>query len=453
MTLTADELIDVLIACSGGEIDGLAADRESAGLAEIVLLLRHAQPMFAATVLSAWQASGSELSPMLLLELDMARTRVGYYRSVDATLTSKVPDLIPVSGLELADLYPSGLTRNMIDLDYVAEAESDLWQASDLLIRDGWELDTATFCYFDGSPQIMVSLTRQHEDPYQLPYGVEIATYYAAGNHGAISPLMHLRAQWRLPAVKNILMLLYERYEQPYRARDLLDAALLFGSLGGDQLAVLHDAVVTLGLGVEYRELVELTGRAGLGPLPAWPGTLVATTALRARRLAHGAGYFLRPLAGTGRQLQRRMMTGELGHTEEIAWDAVQRRLAVPQAISGGLLAFGLPLDCPAPQVTSAVLYRRGKLAWADTPIGRFLLTLGDFVSQEDVDELTALDAAASPSSRLRAADTALVRTAQEHPGRRPADVPAGQPANVPAGRPADVPAGRPANVPADRRV
>lgn len=401
MALTADDLVDVLIACSGGEIDGLAADRESAGLAEIVLLLRHAQPMFAATVLSAWQAEDSELSPALLLELDMARTRVDYYRSVDASLTSKLPDLISISGLEIADLYPSGLTRNMIDLDYVAAVESDLWQACDQLIRHGWELETATFCYFGGSPQIMVSLTRQHEDPYQLPYGVEIATYYAAGNYGAIRPLMHLRAQWRAPAVKNILMLLYERYEQPYRARDLVDGALLFGSLRGDELAVLHDAVHTLSLGVQYCELVELTGRAGLGPLPAWPGTRWATSTLRARRLAQGAGYFLRPLAGTGRQLQRRMMTGDLGHAEEIAWDAVQRRLAVPQAISGGMLAFGLPLDCPAPQVTSAVLSRRGRLAWADTPIGRFLLTIGDFVSQEDVDELAVPDAASSPDARL----------------------------------------------------
>jgi hypothetical protein len=416
MALTADDLVDVLIACSGGEIDGLAADRESAGLAEIVLLLRHAQPMFAATVLSAWQACGSELSPALLLELEMARTRVDYYRSVDASLTSKVPDLISVNGLEIADLYPSGLLRNMTDLDYVAEVESDLWQACEQLIRDGWELETATFCYFRGSPQIMVSLTRQHEDPYQLPYGVEVATYFAAGNYGAIRPLMHLRAQWRAPAVKNILMLLYERYEQPYRARDLVDAALLFGSLRDDELAALHDAVRTLSLGVEYCELIELTGRAGLGPLPAWPGRRWATNTLRARRLAQGASYFLRPLAGSARQLQRRMMTGDLGHTEEIAWDAVQRRLAVPQAISGGLLAFGLPLDCPAPQVTSTVLSRRGKLAWADTPIARFLLTIGDFVSQDDVDELTGQAATASPSARLS-------DDCRRIPGRRPMNV------------------------------
>jgi len=94
-------------------------------------------------------------------------------------------------------------------------------------------------------------------------------------------------------------------------------------------------------------------------------------------------------LAGTGRQLQRRMITGELGRVESRAWDVIQDHLPVPAAMSSGLLAFGLPLDGPRPEVTSTVLYRKGNLAWADTPIGRFLLTIGDFVAEEQLEEIS----------------------------------------------------------------
>jgi len=345
----------------------------------------------------------------MLLELDAARARADHYRSVGASLPSQVPGLTAVNGLEINDLYPGGLTRHLTDLDYVASAESDLWQAAGYLIRDGWDLETATFSYFGGSAQIMVSLERPHEDPYQLAYGVELTTYYSAGNFGDVSPLVRLEPEWRVPAVKNILMLLYERYEQRYRARDLVDAVLLHLALDGADLAVLHRAVVRLCLGTEYGELSGLVSQAGLGPLADWPGRPWAAEAIRARRLARSTGSFLRPLAGTGRVLQRRLMTGELGRAGAAGWEAVQRRLPVPAALSGGLLAFGLPLEGPPPRVDRAVLCRRGNLAWADTPVGRFLLTIGDYVSQDEIDDLSGAgpawsaaswDGAASPGSQ-----------------------------------------------------
>jgi hypothetical protein len=379
------------VACSGAEIAELGSllGDGPGELAEVVLALRSGQPSFGPTLLSAWQGEGRELSPALALELEAARARAGFYRSVDAGLVSKVAGLTPVKGLEIAGLYPAGLARHMNDLDYVAEAEAVLWQACGLLTGDGWELDTATFCQFGGGAQVMVSLRRPHQDPFALPYGIELSTYYSIGNYGAIRPLTRLPGQWAVPAVKNILMLLYERYEQPFRARDLVDAVLLHGALAGAGLAVLHRAVITLCLGVEYGELIDLTARAGLGPLPPWPGRRRAAALIRARRAARGAGFYLRPLAGAGRTLQRRLITGQAGRLETAAWDALQRHLPVPAALSGGLLAFGLPIDGPPPPVTGTVLHRRGDLAWADTPIARFLLTIGDYVTQDHVDQLT----------------------------------------------------------------
>lgn len=404
MGLTADDLVEVLATCSGGELDGLTDDEgEIYGVSDIVAILRQGQPSFAPTLLAAWEAEGRELSPALQYDLDAARARVAYYRTVDAGLRSKVTGLTSVKGLEIIDLYPGGLARHMNDLDFVASTEADLWQACAHLVRDGWQLHTASFSYFGGSIQVMLSVRRLHTDPYQLPYAVELTTYYSIGNYGAVRPLVRLPGEWQAPAIKNIIMLLYERFEQPFRARDLVDTALLHGALSGDELSELQDAVVALNLGIEYSELLERTDRAGLGPLPAWPAKHLATGVIRARRLARGASFFLRPLAATGMHLQRHMILGRMSHAEAIAWETVQRRLPVPKALSGGLMAFGLPMDGPPPDVTRTVLYRDGKLTWADTPMARFLLAIGDFVSQGEIDNLASRDSAPARSIELAA--------------------------------------------------
>jgi hypothetical protein len=380
MALSADNLVRALTVCSGGP-----ADHPD----EIVALVRRAQPSFAATLYSAWQAAGTPLNPALGYELDTARARIELYRSVAASLLPAVSGLTTVKGLEVGALYPDGWVRDMSDVDFIAPSEAALWEGVGLLTGDGWELNTATFSFVGGALQIMVSLNRPHEDRYEPRYGIELATYVTLGNQAGIPPVLRLPDEWRSPAIKNTLMLLHERYEQPFRARDLVDAALLHDALHDAELAVLHRAVVTLGLAAEYSELVRLAGQAGLGPLSELPGGRLTLARVRAQRLARGASFFAQPLAGTGRHLQRRLLTRQPGRAEQRAWAAVQRRLSVPAAVTAGLLAFGLPLDGPRPGVTRTVLYRRGDLAWADTPAGRLLLTIGDEVDEDAVDELS----------------------------------------------------------------
>jgi hypothetical protein len=380
MELTGGKLVETLAACSKGPSDEPA---------EIVALVRREQPSFAATLYSAWQAEGAELSPALLGELEAGRARVDFYRSVAARVMSAFGGLSTIKGLEVAALYPPGLVRYMNDLDFVAPAERDLWPAVSFLLEDGWDLDTATFFHAGGALQVMVSLRRPNEDRYQLPYGIEVATYYALGDQGGIPPILQLPGQWSAAAIKNTLMLLHERYEQPFRARDVVDAALLHESLRDGEADALHRGVVALGLAAEYSELVRLVRDAGLGSPPPLPGGQWTTARGRARRFARGASFFAQPLSGAGRHLQRRLMQGEPGRVEGMAWAAVQRRLPVVAAVRAGILAFGLPLDGPRPDVTATVLCRRGEVAWADTPVGRFLLTIGDEVTQSAVDELS----------------------------------------------------------------
>jgi hypothetical protein len=384
MDLTAQDLAGALAATSG---------KRSEDLAEVVEIVRKAEPDFAATLFSAWQAEGLDLSPALREEVEAVNRRVEFYRSVAARLVAEVGSLTTIKGLEVAALYPPGLVRYMNDLDFITFSEPDLWRAVGVLVAAGWTVDTGTFSYLGGTLHVMVSVRRPAEDPFRLAYGVELATYYTLGNHGGIPPIIKMPERWLSPAVKNTIMLLHERYEQPFRARDVVDAALLHRSMPEPDRRVLHDAVVSLDLAVAYCELIKLVNTAGFGPLPPLPGGGLTVARARAARLARGASFFAKPVAGTARHLQRRLMMATPGRAEGVAWELVQRRLHPADAVRAGLAGFGLPLTGPNPGVTRAVLRRRGEHAWADTPAGRFLLTIGDFVSQTAVDELSADDA------------------------------------------------------------
>jgi hypothetical protein len=384
MDLTARDLVEALAVTSG---------ERSEDLAEVVEIVRKAEPNFAATLFSAWQAEGLELSPALREEVEAIDRRVEFYRSVAARLLAEVDSLTTIKGLEVAALYPPGLIRYMNDLDFITFSEPDLWRAVNLLVADGWDVDTGTFSYLSGTLNVMVSMRMPAEDPFRLAYGVELATYYTLGDQGGIPPIIKMPERWLSPAVKNTIMLLHERYEQPFRARDVVDAALLHRSMQERDRRALHDAVVSLNLAVAYSEIVKLVNNAGLGPLQQLPGGGLAIARARAARVARGASFFAKPVAGTGRHLQRRLMMATPGHAERAVWELAQRRLHPATAVRAGLLGFGLPLAGPNPDVTRAVLCQRGGQAWVDTPAGRFLLTIGDFVSETAVDELSADDA------------------------------------------------------------
>jgi len=335
MELTSEQLLRALTVCCGEEPEDPA---------EAVVLVHRSQPSLAATLWSAWEAEGKALNPALSYELAVVRGRIEYYRALASRLRAHVPGLVPVKGLEVADRYPAGLARAMNDLDFVAPVEADLWRAVRLLLDEGWDLHTATFTYFAGALRVLVSLRRPNEDEYALPYGVEVATYVTLGDMGGVAPLVGLpEACRRSPVLKNAMMLLYERFEQPYRARDLVDATLLLGSLDANETAAWRRVVGSLGLWSEYAELVRLVEAAGFAELPAAPPGAWIRPVTRVRRAAHGLGLLRYPVAGTAKHLQRRHVAGRSGVTGRRAWQLAQRRLPVGTAVREGLLAFGLP--------------------------------------------------------------------------------------------------------------
>jgi hypothetical protein len=353
------------------------------------MLVRQSQPSFAATLFSAWQAEGVVLDPGIRHDLELASARNDLYRTVAAELTRQVPTLVPLKGLEVAERYPAGIVRAMNDVDLVAPGEPELWRAVALLLGAGWELHTATFLRIGRTLHVMASLRRDHESPFALPYGVEVATYTALGDLGGVPPLVALPPEWRSPAVKNTLMLLFERFEQPYRARDLVDACVLLSPATDDDRTHLAAAVTRLGLHPEYAELARLVARTTLPALPALPGTSGRRARTRLRRLVRVGGQLRRPVVGTARHLQRRTIAGDSRWFEHRPWAELQRRLAVPSAVRGGLLAFGFPLAGTPARGNSAVIHQRSGMCWADTPVGRFLLTIGDDVEEAAVEELS----------------------------------------------------------------
>src|SRR5579875_3212744 len=304
MDLTSQDLAEALAVISG---------ERSEDLAEVVEIARKAEPNFTATLYSAWRAEGLNLSPALREEVDAVSRRVEFYRTVADRLRAVVDSLTTVKGLEVAALYPPGLVRYMNDLDFITFSEADLWRAVSVLRADGWSIDTGTFTSLGGSLKVMVSMRMPAEDPFRLAYGVELANYYTLGNQGGIPPIVRMPERWLSPPVKNTIMLLHESYEQPFRARDVVDAALLHRSMPEADRRALHEAVVDLNLVPAYATIIKLVNQAGLGPLPPVPGGALTIARARAARLARGASFFAQPVAGTGRHLQRRLMMARPG--------------------------------------------------------------------------------------------------------------------------------------------
>jgi hypothetical protein len=380
MDLTTENLVAALAVTSG---------ETSEDIAEIVEIVRKAEPKFAATLFSAWQAEGVELSPALREEVAEITARVEFYRSVAARLRAEVDSLTTVKGLEVGALYPPGLVRYQADLDFITFHEPDLWRAVGLLTDDGWTVDTGTFSYLGGRLALMISVRKPCDNPFRIAYGVELSTYYTLGNQGGIPPIIKLPDQWLNPPVKNMIMLLHERYEQPFRARDLVDAALLHRSMSEADRRAVHEAIISLNLALAYSELIKLVNAAGLGPMPPLPGGLLMTAWSAAARATRASSFLARPITGTGRHLQRRLMMAKPSRAEGIVWDRVQRRLHPAAAVRAGWLGFGLPVTGPLPDETVAVLRERGEHGWVDTPAGRFLLTVGDYVNEAAVEELS----------------------------------------------------------------
>jgi hypothetical protein len=360
---------------------------ESGGPEETVHLIRQRQHSFAPTMYSAWEREGQPLNPALRYELDLQRSRIQLYRDITARITERVPDAVPLKGLQVAALYPPDIVRYMNDLDYVVPDQTVLWQLAGLMVELDWPVESATFMTYQGELHIMVSFRRPNTDRYALPFGVEIATHVTLGNLSGVPPVIGLPPAWRVPEVKNLVMLLFERFEQRYRARDIVDGAIQLNALGPDRFPLLAKEIQRLGLWPEYAELRDLLGKAETGDLPPAPPA-GGVRLSRARRVARAVMPFAHPVSAAARELQRRMVYGKFGRLDRRAWSMTKEKLNPTWALGAGLLCFGLPVDGGPTGGHTASVHHRDAVCWVETPIGRFLLTPGTEIDEDALDVL-----------------------------------------------------------------
>ncbi|MFC6086178.1 nucleotidyltransferase family protein [Sphaerisporangium aureirubrum] len=370
--LTSGELEEVLASVTGQEM-------ETPG--EILHVARRSQPSFVATLLSAWEGEGRDLGPGLSHELEQLRVRTAFYRDLRARLASEWRDPVSMKGLEIADRYPEPLMRYMNDLDYWVPEEDRLWGIARWLIEDGWAVHSATFMRQDGGLHLIVSMRRFPEDPYALSYGVELGTLALLGDRIGVPSRTRLPAACAEPLAKNLIMMLMERFEQPFRARDLVDAAVLLDGAPSAAVKACALAVHELALWPEYAELVALLEQTPL-EVPRLPGDLrTLSVAAQARRRATAAGGLRQPFNFALTNLQNRMMNGTSGVLSRRAWGLAERRLDARAALRAGLLLFALPVETGR-LAERATLYERGGTLWADTPVGSFVLVHGDEIDE-----------------------------------------------------------------------
>ncbi|HEX9624761.1 MAG TPA: hypothetical protein VF979_10315 [Streptosporangiaceae bacterium] len=359
------------------------------------------------TVLSARESAGQSLSPEQQAELAAYRHRLEQYRAAWSIVADAAPHAQVVKGWTIGDHYPPGLLRSAGDLDVVCPP-GELWGAARALIDRGWELEAMTI--FPSGPasapscsapsrsapsdvsdrcHVLMAVTRPSDcDLIEDAYDVELRTADVATSIRV--PARALNGNSLSPAAANVLALAAERWERPFRSRDVYDLAILAGQLDRAGLDSLGGALTATMLWPQMRELSRLLRRSGLAAEPAQPGRRREAWRARAARLRRSSALWSNPLRVAGlasistTDADRGALADRLAH-------AVQRRIGSWRLLRLGLPLFAVPLtSVPVPvpvpgpgpadsraDVDGLKLERRGPHLIARTPIGSFLLVAG----------------------------------------------------------------------------
>jgi hypothetical protein len=362
---------------------GVSPDADDEALLSAARAARHKLHI---TVLSARESAGQRLQPDQQAELTAYRDRLERYQAAWSIVSAAAPHAQVVKGWTIGDHYPPGMLRAAGDLDVVCPP-GELWQAALALIGQGWETEALTlFPAVPGSDldvsewcHILLAVSRPRDCDYiEDEYGVELRTADVATSIRV--PARRLNGA-RLPAAAaNVLALAAERWERPFRTRDIYDLAILTGQLDRAGLDALNDALTTTMLWPQMRELSGLLRRSGLGQAPSQPGSLRAAWHTRAARLRRTAVLWAHPLRAVGLLTASTVDTDRGALADRLA-HAVQRRIGSWRLLRLGLPLFAVPLPAVAPDAETdaegLVLERRGAHLIARTPVGSFLLVAG----------------------------------------------------------------------------
>jgi hypothetical protein len=375
------------------------------------------------TLLSAEAAAGRQLSPQQHGELAANRYRIDRYRETWSVVSGAAPDAYVVKGSSIRAHYPPGLLRAAGDMDVICPAVQ-LWSAAQELIKAGWQISAFTIfparasASRAGGLEILIELSQPSDTEIEEPYAVELRTIEVATS--ILRPAERL-AEPLPPVAGNVLALVAERWERPFRTRDVYDLAVLYDHLDAAERARLCSALTATGLWPEMRELSSLLRRSGLRPALDLPDSRRLAWRARAARMAGSAVRWSHPVRVLG-YLSLTTTDTDRGALADRLSRAVHERIGAWRLIRLGLPLFAVPLppipagDTPAastpdPASTPAAvrLVRLGIHLDALTPVGPFLMTAGS------CPEIWLTEAA----SRLREASGPLAAE-PEVPGGQP---------------------------------
>ena len=391
----------------------------------LLRIARSPDHKLAITVLSALESAGRELSQAQQAELQDNRRRIARYREAWSVISAVAPKARLVKGPTIAAFYPAGLLRSAGDLDVICP-QAELWLAARALIDDGWQVGTFTVLPAAATApvgstgqagpggeddcrwHILVELSQPSDsDVIDEAYGVELRTVEVATT---------LRATARrtggplASAAANVFALVAERWERPFRSRDIFDLAVLSERLDAAERGRLRAALTATGLWPEMRELARLLRRSGLRPAPDLPGSRWLAWRSRAVRLASAVALWSSPVRILG-ILSVATVDADHGTLADRLAQVVQQRIGSWRLLRRGLPLFGVPLlggpqaeaaqaeaaraeaarssGLPANAVRAEAaqssglpanavrLERRGAHVLAFTPVGAFLMVAG----------------------------------------------------------------------------
>jgi hypothetical protein len=409
---------------------GVPADADDEAL---LAAARSAKHKLHITVLSARESTGQSLSPEQKAELEAYRQRLERYRAAWTIVAGAAPHAQVVKGWTIGDHYPPGLLRSAGDLDVVCRPD-ELWAAARALIDRGWELEALTLFPAGGRSrpsgdasswcQIALVVTRPGDcDLIDEPLDVELRTADVATSI-RVPAWRHSGASMP-PAAANVLALAAERWERPFRTRDIYDLAILADQLDPAGLEALDGALTATMLWPQLRELARLLRHSSLATAPdqrgggratwpylpgggratgpdqrgggraagpdqpgggraTWPylpGGRRAAWRSRSARLRHSTALWLHPLRVAGLAAISTTDADRGAMADRLA-QAVQRRIGSWRLLRLGLPLFAVPLPSGSRPETDGLelgleLERRGPHLVARTPIGSFLMVAG----------------------------------------------------------------------------
>ncbi|MFD5515493.1 hypothetical protein [Streptomyces sp. NPDC127066] len=359
---------------------GPTASRET-----VLRTARDGRHKLAATLLSLWAEDGEALTEAETAELRLHRERVDHYRRVWSGLRTAAPGVSLLKGMTIAGLYPPGVLRAAGDLDVVCPGHEELWSSARHLTATGWELAAFTVSPARSGDAVPLHLGAEFRspapEPSPDPYAVGLFTAEIVTEVRA--PAWQLVRPSRSPLAVCAVALVAERWERPFRSRDLLDLALLLQHLDETGVRQLRTDLTRTGLWPEWREALRAMARLGWRPAAAPSRTRAAAVRTRLLRAMRTVALWSSPVRASA-VIAQSGIEGEGGRLAELASDLAHRGFGARRLLGAGLPLFGVPLDGePADRLR---LDDVGRHLVARTPLGSFLLVSGP-ARQEWLDE------------------------------------------------------------------